>query len=199
MNSKREKIKSYLRELTIVTIGVLIALVISNFKENYQARKYHVASIETINSEIKSNHSSLKEIVEKQSNFIDTLIKYTEDSNTIVDLFKKSNGLQFATIHNSGLKFYEKNQINSIDFELMSTLINMNFLSKLIDTKLEKLAEFTYSNAFNRSKESKMVVILYLQDVLNTENQLLEFYKDFIDKKNETANDSEQKTSHNKL
>lgn len=183
MNSKREKIKSYLTELAIVTIGVLIALFLSNLKEYNQARKYHNASIKTINSEIKSNYSSLKGIIEKQSDFLDTLIKYTEDSSTIVDLFKKSNGVQFATIHNSGLKFYERNQINSIDFEMMSTLINMNFLSELIDKKLDKLADFSYSNAFNNSKESKMVVILHLRDALGTEKQLLGFYDEFINNK----------------
>lgn len=190
-NSRMEKTKSYLKELAIITIGVLIALFVSNLKENNQAKKYHIASIETINSEIKSNYSVLKRIVEKQTNFLDTLIKHTEDSSTIVDLFKKSNGLQFATIHNAGLEFYRRNQINSIDFEMMSTLINMKFLSEIIDNKLEKLAEFTYSNAFNNSKESKMVIILHLHDILSTENQLLKFYKDYIDRKIETGNDSE--------
>ncbi|MDE5416986.1 hypothetical protein L3049_03120 [Labilibaculum sp. DW002] len=191
MNSKRGKIKTYLIELTIVTIGVLIALFLSNLKEYDQARKYHIASIETINSEIKSNYSSLNGIVEDQTNLLDTLIKYTEDSSTIVDLFKQSNGLQYATIHNSGLEFYKRNQINSIDFEMMSTLINMNFLSEIIDKKLDKFSEFIYSNAFSNSKESKMVVILHLQDILYSENQLMEYYKDFIDKNIETENDSE--------
>ena len=37
MNSKRGKIKTYLIELTIVTIGVLIALFLSNLKEYDQA------------------------------------------------------------------------------------------------------------------------------------------------------------------
>ena len=190
-NLRMEKIKFYLKELTIVTIGVLIALFLSNIKEYNQARKYHSASIKAINNEIKSNYSSLKGIIEQQSNLLDTIIKYTEDSNPIVDLFKKSNGLQYASIHNTGLEFYKRNQINSIDFEMMSTLIKMNFLSELIDKKLEKLADFTYSNAYNNSKESKMVVILHLRDVLGTENQLLEFYANFIAKKIETENDLE--------
>ena len=183
INSTMKEIKFYLKELTVVTIGVLIALFLSNIKEYIQAQKYQSASIETINSEIKSNYTSLKEIVEKQSNLVDSLTKYTEASNTIVDIFKKSKGLQFATIHNTGLEFYKRNQINSIDFDMMSTLINMNLLSDIIDNKLDKFADFTYSNAYNNSKESKMVVLLHLQDVLNTENQLLKFYKDFIDAK----------------
>jgi len=191
MNSKSEKIKSYLIELTIVTIGVLIALFLSNLKENNQEQKYHAASIETINNEIKSNYSSLKGIVEKQNNLVDTIVKYTEDSSSIVDLFKKTNGLQYATIHNSGLEFYKRNQMNLIDFEMMSNLINMNFLSEVIDSKLDKFSDFIYSNAYSNSKDSKILVILHLQDVLNTENQLLDLYKDFINKKIESGNNSQ--------
>ena len=89
LDMKIDKFKSYLRELTIVTIDVLIALVISNFKEKNHVRKYHLVSIKTINFEIKSKYSSLKGTVEKQTNFLDTIVKYTEDSSTIVHLFKK--------------------------------------------------------------------------------------------------------------
>lgn len=191
MNLKSKEMLSYLRELTIVTMGVLIALLLSNFKENSQARRYHKASLETINSEIKSNHSSLERIIEKQSAFLDTLTKYVEDSSTIVDLFRKTNGLQFATIHNSGLEFYQQNQLSSIEFEMMSSLINMRSSSELMYDKLEKLAEFTYSNAYSSSQESKKVVILHLQDVLNTEHQLLEFYKDFMETRMKTAKEPE--------
>lgn len=184
-------IKFYIKELTIVTIGVLIALFLSNIKEYHQAQKYHIASIETIKNEVNNNYYDLKGVVEKQNNLLDTLNKYAEDPSTIVELFKKANGLQFATIQNSGLEFYKRNQINSIDFEMMSTLIRMNLLSEIISTKLEKLAEFVYSNAFATSKENKMVVTLHLKNVLNTENQLLNLYENFIDDKIETQNSSD--------
>ncbi len=175
------KIKSYLRELTIVTTGVLIALFLSNLKENIQAKKYHRASVETINNEIETNYSQLKGVVEKQSNLVDTILKYNEANITIIDLFKKTNGLQNATLSNGGLELYTKNQIDLIDFGIMSGLIQMNILTETINFKLEKLSDFAYSNVFNNSRESKTMLSLHLSNLLNTEKQLLLIYKAYID------------------
>jgi len=191
INSILEKLKSYLKELTIVTAGVLIALFISNHKENNQAIKYHSTTIETINNEVKANYSSLKASIESHTDLLDTITKYSEDNIAIMDLFHKVNGLQFNILSNAGLEFYTRSQINLIDFEIMSTLYNMKYSSDLIDTKIERLSDFLYPNIKADSKESKTIVSLYLRDVLSTEIQLLEFYEDFIDKNIENEHNTE--------
>ena len=179
-NSILEKLKSYLKELTIVTAGVLIALFISNLKENNQAIDYHDTSIETINNEVAANYSSLKGVIESHTALLDTIAKYSEDNIVIMDLFQKVNGVQFHTLSNTGLEFYTRSDINLIDFELMSTLYKMKFLSDLIGTKLERFSDFVYPNIKADSKESKTIVSMYLRDVLNSENQLLQVYERLI-------------------
>lgn len=186
-NSIMGKIKSYLKELTIVTTSVLIALFLSNIKENNQAKKYQIASIETIKNEVETNYSNLKRIIEQQTSLLDTINTYTENQISIYDLFHKTGGLQLATLSNTGLEFYTKNQINLIDFEMMSALIRMNMLSELIDTKLEKLMDFLLPNIFVDSKESKMMVIMHLRNALESENQLMHVYENFIDEKIKTT------------
>ncbi|MFB6343915.1 hypothetical protein ACE1ET_19490 [Saccharicrinis sp. FJH62] len=175
-----KKIKPYLIEFTIVTAGVLLALFLNNLKESNHARKYHIASMRTINMEVLDNYSNLKGVIEKQTNLLDSLTKYTESSRTLLNLFQEKGGLTIATVSNAGLDFYKKDQINSIDFKMMSKLILMNYLSGMIDTKIEKLSDFIYPNMFNNSKESKQMVSFYLKDVLGTENQLITTYEDFI-------------------
>ncbi|MFC0877144.1 hypothetical protein ACE01N_11140 [Saccharicrinis sp. FJH2] len=175
-----KKIKPYLIEFTIVTAGVLLALFLNNLKESNDARKYHIASMRTINMEVQDNYSNLKGVIEKQTNLLDSLTKYTESSRTLLDIFQEKGGLTIATVSNAGLDFYKKDQINSIDFKMMSKLILMNYLSGMIDTKIEKLSDFIYPNMFNNSKESKQMVSFYLKDVLGTENQLITTYEDFI-------------------
>ena len=180
------KIKSYLKELTIVTIGVLIALVISNFKENNRTRKYHVASIETVKNEIVLNHDILKFSIERHTAFRDTIDKYSKDQVLISDLIYKAGGLHGAYLKNTGLVFYTRNDINFIDFEMMSILMYMESTTELIDTKLEKLMDFLYPNLYSDSEESKMLVILYLGNLLNSELQLMHSYENFIDEYIET-------------
>ena len=179
---------SYLKELTIVAIGVLIALFLSNLKENNQAKKYQIASVETVKNEVEANRSALKKVMEKQTLLLDTVIRYQEDKISIVDLFQKAGGLQVPTLSNAGLEFYKRNQIQSIDFEMMSTLIRMNILSELIDSKLEKLTDFVLPNVFIDSKESKLMVMLHLRNALESEEQLMLVYGNFIDEYGKTTN-----------
>lgn len=181
-----KKIRDYLMELIIVTAGVLIALFLSNLKESNQALKYYKASIETINNEVKANNSDLKGVIEDQMKLHDTLIKYGNSPISILEILQKSSGVKFATLNNSGLEFYKRNQINSIDFELMSKLNQMGTISKLIDIKLDRLINFIYLNIFDNSKENKMVLSIYIQDALDSEKQLMREYKEYIDKYIET-------------
>jgi len=177
-----KEIKSFLRELTIVTAGVLIALFLSNLKENNQARKYQIASIKTVNNEVTENYSNLKGIVEEQTRLIDTIEKYSADHMTLKELIlEKGGGIQIAQLRNAGLEFYTKNQINLIDFEMMSRLISMRATSKLLEIKVEKLLDFVNPNFFVDSKESKMLVIIYLHNIIDSENQLMHLYESFTD------------------
>ncbi len=191
LRSLLQNARNYLKELTIITAGVLIALFISNYKENNQARDYHSTSIETINTEVESNYSSLKGVIEQRTCFLDTITKYSEDNITIIDLIKKVDGVQCATLNNSGLEFYRRCKMSLIDFKMMSTLHEMQSLSELIEVKLERLSDFVYSNILIDSPESKTIAALYLRDVLSTEYQLLQIYERLIDENNKTENNKE--------
>lgn len=179
-----KRTKSYLVELTIVTVGVLIALLLNNFKESYQANEYQEASLRTIKNEVEVNYSELKDIIEKQTKLLDSIKGYNASHISIYDIMRKSGGLQIPTLSNTGFEFYTRNEINEIDFEIMSLLIKMNKLSDLVDIKLEKLMNYIYQNIFVDSKESKRIVILYLQDALESENQVLNIYKLYLNKYN---------------
>ena len=181
INTIMNKIKAYLKELTIVTIGVLIALIISNFKENSQARKYHIASIKTIKNEVIANNTILKEVLEKQTRLQDTIEKYSTEHISIKELIRKANGLQGATLSNTGLDFYSRNEMNLIDFEKMSDLIRMNTLSDLIGMKMDKLLDFVYPNLLVDTEESKMLLYIYLDNVMESETQLRQLFEDYID------------------
>ena len=42
--------------------------------------------------------------------------------------------------------------------------------------------DYLYPNLFEDSEESKMLVILYLENVINSETTLMDSYENFIDK-----------------
>lgn len=184
------KISAYLKELTIVTIGVLIALFVSNFKENSQARKYHMASIKTIKNEVLSNKTTLTEVLEKHTRLQDTIEKYSAEHISLEELIRNANGLQRAALSNTGLEFYSRNEMNSIDFEMMSILIRMNTVSELIGMKMEKLMDFVYPNLLVDTEESKMLLYIHLDNVMESEMQLSQLYEDFMDENTKNETDS---------
>lgn len=185
------KIRAYLKELTIVTLGVLIALIIGNLKENSQARKFHAASIKTIMNEVAANNTNLTIVLEKQTRLQDTIAKYITDQISLEELIRKANGLQGATLSNTGLEFYSRNEMNSIDFEMMSVLIRMNKLSELIGVKMDKLMGFIYPNILVDTQESKRLLYIHLDNVIESETQLRQLFEDFIDEYVKNKPDSE--------
>lgn len=159
----------------------MIALFVSKFNESSQARDYQIASIETVENEVEENHNILKGVIDKQTRLLDTIKTYISVNITIRDLVAKSSGITMATLSNTGLEFYKRNQINSIDFEMMTYLIQMNTIAELINSKFAKLTDFLYPKIFADSKESKTRFILHLADVLESETQLINMYEKFIE------------------
>jgi hypothetical protein len=177
-------------EFIIVTAGVLIALFLSNLKEDIQARKYHKASIETIKKEIKANYSKLIEVIEKQTIILDTLSKYGNTQMTIGEIIVKAGGVKSADLSNTGLDIYKRNQISSIDFEMISMLNRIKNKSEIIEQKLNRLSNFAYKNLLDKSNDKKLILSVHMQDILGSEKGLLEFYKDYIDENIDTKDNA---------
>ena len=73
---------------------------------------------------------------------------------------------------------------------MMSWLIRIESTSKLIETKMDKLMDFLYPGFFVDSEESKKLVILYLNNVIGSERNLMHTYEDFINEYIETTDDN---------
>ncbi len=176
-----DNLKSTLKEVILITTGVLIALFVSNLKENYENEHYRKTSVEAVLNEVDDNYKSLEAVITVHKNLLDTLAAYKDGSDRVVDLFRKTNGMPFATLRNAGWEFYKRNQINNIDFELMSDLVHINILLDIIDTKLDKILDYAYTHTLERSEESKTVIMLHLANILDTETQLLGLYRKVSD------------------
>ena len=176
-----EKAKAVFKELVTLTAGVLIALLIDGYSDKRQAQQYHATSLETVKKEIQANFADLETVFEQQLQLRDTIEHYLEDSTSMNALFEQAGGLKSASLSHTGLAFYSKNEIGLIDLKVMSALVQMNTLSEVIDIKMGKLVDFVYPNVFTHSRASKQLLLIYLTNVLESEQQLLDLYGEFID------------------
>jgi hypothetical protein len=56
----------------------------------------------------------------------------------------------------------------------------MNTLSELIGMKMEKLLDFVYPNIMADTEESKRLLYIHLDNVIESEMQLRQLFEDFI-------------------
>lgn len=83
-------IKSSLKEIIPITVGILIALFINNWNENRKNRDYLKQILTSINKELKESDQEITRELAFQITLVDSLGFYKNDSKTsILDILKK--------------------------------------------------------------------------------------------------------------
>lgn len=79
-----------------------------------------------------------------------------------------------------------------IDYEIISSLSEIEFLSEAVKMKTERLLNYLYDNMEGRNESTKYKFVIYLTDVMESENGLLDLYDNFLNKKKKPAYNKEQ-------
>ena len=189
MNVKKQDVVSFFREIVIVIIGILIALSIDNWNENRNDEKYIDKALFAIEEEIKLNKTDMHRIVQRHKETIDSVAMHlNNDKISLRQIIENSRGFQIAELKNIGLRFFISNKAELIDYEIISSLSEIEFLSEAVKMKTERLLNYLYDNMENTNESAKNKFVIYLADVVESENGLLDLYDDFINKQKKPAN-----------
>lgn len=189
---KKSRFPYFLQEITIVVIGVLIAVSIGNYKENLDNKRYINKTLSAIENEIELSKSDLDTILDKHIEMYSALedqIDHTDKS--IGELIGSLGGFQVASIKNVSLRFFVANKAELLDFELISKLLEIERHADLLSDKIDILADFAYESVNDRGEEAKLRFTYLLVNVIDTEQTLLEAYTIFLDE-NESFLDAEK-------
>ncbi|MBV6426829.1 MAG: hypothetical protein KIPDCIKN_01342 [Haliscomenobacter sp.] len=189
MNVKKQDVVSFFREIVIVIIGILIALSIDNWNENRNNEKYIDKALFAIEEEIKLNKTDMHRIVQRHKETIDSVAMHlNNDKISLRQIIENSRGFQIAELKNIGLRFFISNKAELIDYEIISSLSEIEFLSEAVKMKTERLLNYLYDNMENTNESAKNKFVIYLADVVESENGLLDLYDDFLNKQKKPAN-----------
>ena len=189
MNVKKQDVVSFFREIVIVIIGILIALSIDNWNENRNDEKYIDKALFAIEEEIKLNKTDMHRIVQRHKETIDSVAMHlNNDKISLRQIIENSRGFQIAELKNIGLRFFISNKAELIDYEIISSLSEIEFLSEAVKMKTERLLNYLYDNMENTNESAKNKFVIYLADVVESENGLLDLYDDFLNKQKKPAN-----------
>ncbi|MBZ9778024.1 hypothetical protein LB452_03725 [Psychroflexus sp. CAK8W] len=185
---KNNGVLNYLKEITIVVIGVLIAVFISNYKDSVDNEKYIEKTLLAIENDIKLSQSDLDTVYNRHLKLFEILREKLEGSEpldpelTFVELIASSGGFQVTTSKNISLRFFINQKAELLEYDIISKLLDIETQSELLQLKTRRLTDFFYENIDEGGEEVFMKLAYYLNDILDSEHTLLESYSEFLDK-----------------
>lgn len=172
----------FVKEITIVVIGVLIAVSIGNYKEKSDNRKYVKKTLLAIENEIKLSQSEIDTVLERHLWLYEKLEnEFGEDGPTLGEFLSNAGGFQVASIKNVSLRFFIANKAELLDFGLISQLLDIELKTTLLTNKIERFSDFAYDHINDGGGEVKTKFAFLLGDVIDGEQTLMESYSKFLD------------------
>lgn len=185
----RNRIVYFLQEITIVVVGVLIAVSIGNYKEKMDNKKYFKKTLLAIENEIKLSQEEVNAVLIKHIKFIDSLSnKIYDNEQNLVEIIGDLGGVQFPSIKNVSLRFFISNKAELVDFEIISQLLEIEEQTNMLSDKMKRLADYTYDNMNDKNGESKIKFAYLLANVIDSEKTLLESYSILLEEKKASLN-----------
>jgi len=192
---KENPILNYFKEITIVVIGVVIAVSIGNFKERVDNEKYIEKTLLAIENDIKFSQSDLDTVFNRHLELFEKLRPLVEGSEpidpelTIYRLLTDFGGFQVAVTKNVSLRFFINNRAELLDYNIISQLLDIESKSTLLQEKIRRLSDFINENMDKGGEENFSKFVVYLNNILDSEQSLLESYSEFLNHKHNNLED----------
>lgn len=171
----KKYIKAFLKEIVPIILGILIALYINNWNENSKDEKYIDEMLSSINKELKESNNSIKEKISQQKTLVDTLDFYKNDEKiSLLDVMNKVNGIQIPSIKTNSWKAISSSKIELLEYDILSTLANIEELKELLFFKTQYLMNLLYPNIKETGIDKKELLILLIQDIMVSERDIQE-------------------------
>jgi len=179
---KRSRILYFLQEISIVVIGVVIAVSIGNYKENANNERYIEKTLLAIENEIELSQTEIDTVLRRHIKLYEILgSEMGVDEQTLGELISSSGGFQVASIKNISLRFFISNKAELLEFQLISQLLDIELKSEMLSSKIKLLSDFAYGNVNEGNDEVKIKFTYLLANVIDGEQTLLESYSSFLE------------------
>lgn len=174
--------KKILSEIITVILGILIALFINNWKEEASNKKYIQDTLTSIHKEMEESHAEVEKVLQTHYTLADSLTNNLTNNRSTREIIGQVGGMKFPFIKNIGLRFFIAGKAELIEYEVISSLTEIEQGTNLLEKKLDKLMDYTYENMENTDEKSKMMFLIHLSNVMDSESQLLEQYDSFLER-----------------
>ncbi len=171
---------AFFKEIIIVVLGVLIAVGINNYKENYEEEKFVSKTLSAIENEIEQSELEVEKTSKKHLQIVDSIhAAIHNDNESLGQLMNRIGGIQSPDVKNIGLRFFISNKAELVEYDIISRLNDIENYTNSLHTKMNRMLDFLYENIEKKDAVIKEKFIYHLANVINSEQELLKLYDDY--------------------
>ncbi|MEM9829872.1 MAG: hypothetical protein AAF944_04500 [Bacteroidota bacterium] len=173
-------------ELIPVILGILIALLINDYRQNLKEEEQTDTLLENLVGEFAKRRDDMEYIVQsRQQPLLDTIRSYLQNSELpAIELFYKAGGFGFPEVYTISWESTLGSQdINTLDFELLVALSRISSGQKDVEVRSEAFYNFLYSPEMaisDRRVDRKNQLNIIISDFIESEKELINRYNNFI-------------------
>ena len=178
-------------EITLVVIGILIALQVNNWKENQKEIKQQNLILSNLNLELNNNLENLNTAIELSESYINSSEKLLLSLNNLAtnkyngerldsllskfgySKWKRSN-LNIKSLESSGsLNSVENNELKKLIYDWMNQIEDLEILEKRSDYSFQYYIDFIKKNGSWREIDKYMIARVKGSQLLPSNDHLL--------------------------
>lgn len=118
-----KRLSSFIKEILIVMVGILLALIINNWNEDRKDKNYLKTITISIENELVESKKDIELTLPKQIALIDTVETYlNNESISLIEIILKGNGLQQPDIKTNSWRSLANSRIELLEYSKISAL-----------------------------------------------------------------------------
>ncbi len=177
----KNQIKSLVKEMIPVTLGILIALLLNNWKEQYDDKKFIDKVLSSVTKELNENKLSLDSSIIDHVKLRDTINFYLEDDDVpISQIISKVKGFGASSIKTASWKAFLNQKIELVDYEIISALSDIEEDKDHMKISITKIMDFLYENMHESGYQNKQLFQIAVNDFIFVENELLKGHNKYL-------------------
>ena len=179
----KENIKTFIKDIIPIVVGILVALWINNWNENRKDKNYLDQITSASNKELTDTNQDIKENLLLQKSYIDSIDAYLIDDNiSLLDITLKNKGIYVPTIKINSWKAISNSKIELLDYKKISALAIIEEQKEMLKMKSMRLVDFLYANPKETGKDKKEFLKILMLDIIGTEESIQKDISNIITK-----------------
>lgn len=180
MNKSRLSLVDYLKEVSIVVIGVLIAVSVGNYREKLGNEAYLIKTLAAIKQEVLTSRTEVDSVLQRHLALYEKLA-LDSGQEALGPFIARAGGFQVATVKNLSLRFFISQKAELLAFDLIARLMDIELRTQILANKVDRLATFSYEHFDGGDEKTRMKFGFLLADIIDSEQSLLEAYAEFLE------------------